>query len=171
MGDPTPGPLDALIARLRRILHDPAGATQQFSDAALTELLEAHRTDVEDTVLTAYTAHVFAASVGDWADDVVLTDGSGVELTPDAGSNIAGRWTFDDAPGTVLLSGRGYDVHAAAADAFTEWASALALQIDFTADGASYHLSQQREAMLEQARMQRAQARQMHSLWLRTDTR
>jgi hypothetical protein len=49
-----------------------------------------------------------------------------------------------------------YDLHAAAADVLEERAAALALEFDFTADGASYHRSQQYEAIMAQCRYHRA---------------
>lgn len=49
-----------------------------------------------------------------------------------------------------------YDIHAAAADVLEERAVVLATEFDFTADGATYHRSQQYEALMKQARYHRA---------------
>ena len=49
-----------------------------------------------------------------------------------------------------------YDLHAAAADVLEERAATLAAEYDFTADGATYHRSQQYEALMKQARFHRA---------------
>ena len=49
-----------------------------------------------------------------------------------------------------------YDLHAAAADILEERAVALATEFDFTADGATYHRSQQYEALMKQARFHRS---------------
>lgn len=49
-----------------------------------------------------------------------------------------------------------YDLHAAAADILEERAATLAVEFDFTADGATYHRSQQYEALMQQARYHRA---------------
>jgi hypothetical protein len=49
-----------------------------------------------------------------------------------------------------------YDLHAAAADVWEEKAAALATKSDFGADGATYHLSQQYEQAMKQARHHRA---------------
>lgn len=49
-----------------------------------------------------------------------------------------------------------YDSHAAAADILEERAVALAAEFDFTADGATYHRSQQYEALMKQARYHRS---------------
>lgn len=49
-----------------------------------------------------------------------------------------------------------YDLHAAAADVWDEKAAAVATRHDFGADGATYHLSQQYDQALQQARYHRA---------------
>jgi hypothetical protein len=49
-----------------------------------------------------------------------------------------------------------YDLHAAAADIWEEKAAAFAEEYDFSADGASYHLSQRYEQMMRQARFHRS---------------
>lgn len=49
-----------------------------------------------------------------------------------------------------------YDLHAAAADILEERAAMLAMEFDFSADGASYHRSQQYEALMKQVRYHRA---------------
>ena len=49
-----------------------------------------------------------------------------------------------------------YDLAAAAADVWTEKASAVAVEFDFSADGGTYHRSQKREAYQQQARYYRS---------------
>ena len=49
-----------------------------------------------------------------------------------------------------------YDLHAAAADVWEEKAASYAGKYDFGADGATYHLSQQYDQMIAQARFHRA---------------
>ena len=49
-----------------------------------------------------------------------------------------------------------YDLHAAAADILEERAAALAVEFDFSADGASYQRSQQYEKLMQQCRFYRA---------------
>jgi len=163
-------PLVTLIARLRRIINDPLdGPTVVFDDAELAGFLEGHALAFENLALTAETQWTFTAPYGGWADDITFVDGAGNALTPTSGSNLGGRWVFPSAPSAVFATGQAYDLHAAAADAFEEWAARLALSFDFTADGATYHLSQRREALLQAASEQRAAARPIVALWVRTD--
>ena len=163
-------PLVTLIMRLRRIINDPLdGATVVFDDAELEAFLDGHALAFENLALTAETTTTFITSYGNWADDVAFADGAGVALTPISGSNLAGRWVFASAPSAVFITGRTYDLHSAAADAFEEWAAKLALSFDFTADGATYHLSQRRASLLQAASEQRAAARPIVALWVRTD--
>lgn len=49
-----------------------------------------------------------------------------------------------------------WDIHAAAADILEERAATLAVEFDFAADGATYHRSQQYEALMKQVRYHRA---------------
>ena len=49
-----------------------------------------------------------------------------------------------------------YDLHAAAADIWDEKAANYAANFDFSADGASYHRSQQYAQMMQQARYHRS---------------
>ena len=51
-----------------------------------------------------------------------------------------------------------YDLNAAAADVWTEKASAAAADFDFTADGGTYHRSQRYEQYMKQARYHRSRA-------------
>ncbi len=60
----------------------------------------------------------------------------------------------------------GYDLHAAAADIWEEKAAALAGNMDFTADGATHHLSQQYQQAMAQAELHRRKAiATMVTLW------
>lgn len=163
-------PLITLVTRLRQIINDPVdGPEVVFYDDELRDLLDGHALAIEDLLLGAETTTTFVAPYGYWADDVTFADGAGEALTPTSGSNLAGRWVFAAAPSAVSITGRSFDLHSAAADALEEWATKLALSFDFTADGATYHLSQRRASLLQAATLQRSLARPVVALWVRTD--
>jgi hypothetical protein len=163
-------PLGKLKPRLRQIINDPAESeTAVFDDVELEVFLDAHALAFESLALTAETSTTFITTYGNWGDDATFADGAGAALTPTSGSNLAGRWVFAAAPSAVSITGRSFDLHSAAADALEEWATKLALSFDFTADGATYHLSQRREALLKAASEQRSIARPVVALWVRTD--
>lgn len=82
--------------------------------------------------------------------------------------------TFSDAEIEAVLAEYAlaeddYDVYAAAAELLEAWAARLKLAYDFSADGASYQRSQQREALLELAAKYRAQQRPQVALQVRGD--
>ena len=168
----------ALIDRVRRMIHDPAGADETWTDDELQDWLDAHREDVVQRQLGyaetiadgAVVVLDYAAKDGNWESDAALADSAGTALTPDTADYLVGRWTFaaHQAP-PVYVSGRSYDVYAAAADALEARAAQVALAFDFTADGATYHRSQQGEALLRLARQYRGQARVRVARMVRTD--
>ncbi len=172
------GTMAELIALVRRLVHDPAGDDQAWTDEELQDWLDAHRDEVieeplayawqwvaGESVVLAYTA-----GRGYWEDDAALTAADGTALTADTSNLMVGRWTFDaHQPPPVHLTGRSYDVYAAAADALEARAAQFALAYDFSADGATYHRSQQSEALLRLARQYRGQARVRVARMVRTD--
>ncbi len=165
--------MSALITRVRRLVNDPAGASAVWTDDELQDWLDAHREEVIDEAL-GYSWQrvagvdvvlVYVAEQGDWEGDVVLTDASGNTLTADDVNLVAGRWTFDaHQQPPVYLTGRSYDVYAAAADALEARAAQVALAFDFSADGASYQRSQQGEALLRLAQQYRRSSRSQSRL-------
>ncbi|MCX7670395.1 MAG: hypothetical protein N2439_10020, partial [Anaerolineae bacterium] len=114
-----------LITRIRLLINDPAGASQVFTDQQVQDALDRHRTEVRYLTLTAaetITAGAvdyldYYADVGDWEADEALYDGAYALLTPSAADRLTGHWTFAASqPPPVLITGKHYDVYAAAAD-------------------------------------------------------
>lgn len=65
-----------------------------------------------------------------------------------------------DQGGTVLyVTGRCFDVHAAAADVLEQWAAAEAVSFDFQSDASNFKRSQKAQALREQAGVQRRRSR------------
>lgn len=168
-----------LVDRVRRLIHDPNGAEAIWTDNEIQEWLDAHRLDVTMLPLTAVWSLVggvavaldYYATDGHWADDALLYDSSGAALTAESADLLVGRWTFAAHTQQVYLTGKSYDPYAAAADALEAMAAQVALAYDFSADGASFHRSQQGEALLRLARQYRGRSRPAVARLVREDTR
>ena len=150
--------MDDLIARVRRYIGDPAGASQQFSGLDLQNLCDEHRFTVRYAPLrpgptlkqgALYDFLDYYADMGNWESDAVITWVDFSILAPATSDLINGHWTFTNTNGPagqyppVYITGKYYDLHAVAADALEEWAASLASSAyDFTADGQSFRRSQ-----------------------------
>lgn len=140
-----------LVAQVRLLIGDPASNDATFSDDELQMFLDNQGFTVlyqpltaEPTIApgggTAY--YAWFAPVGWWESDESLTDASYNVLTPTSSDRQRGRWVFGTSQNDVLLTGRYYDVHLAAADAVDAWLAKLKLAYDFAADGGDYKRSQ-----------------------------
>ena len=155
-----------VISRLRRMVGDPAGTTQTWSDQELQDMLDEHRTDgryVEleplETIAAggASTYLTYICTDVPWEEGATLTDGSYNALTPATAEPLFGRWTFaahQEAP--VLVTGAVFEMNGAAADVLEAWAARLAREFDFSADGASFSRGQQMAALKTLASSYRA---------------
>jgi hypothetical protein len=170
--------MSALIASLRRLINDASGESAVWTDEELQEWLDAHRDEVIEeplayawqTVAGESVVLAYVASCGNWESDAALTDANGDTLTADRENLVVGQWTFDEhQQPPVYLTGRSYDVYAAAADALEARAAQFALAYDFTADGASYHRSQQAQALLALAKQYRRRSRPRVARMVRDD--
>lgn len=157
----------ALIGKVRLLINDPAGASQQFSDNQIQDALDDWRRDVRYEQLTPaptlsnsggiandpaqpgiaeYNWTDYYSSFQWWEQGEVLSDGHFITLTPASSDELAGHWTFALAvPGQyppVFITGRVFDIYASAADLLEMWSAVLLSSVDFTADGQSFHLSQ-----------------------------
>ena len=168
-----------LLDRLRMLINDPVGASSVFEPEALQQFLDAHRIDVIQYPLKyvssimpdgAVETHTFYMGVGDWESGATITDSGGAVVAPDAEDAIVGRWDFvDDTDPPLYITGGYYDLYAAAADALEARAGMVALQYDFSADGATYNRSQQMQALLALARQYRGMARPTVVRMVRSD--
>jgi hypothetical protein len=162
----------SLIARVRSLIADPAGASQQFTDDTIQDVLDESRITVRQALLRpevtinpggGFVYTDYYASVGQWEDDLVLQNGSWQTVTPLTSDNLTGHWTFaNTAPGQIpplLITGKYYDTYLASAVLLERWAASWARSYDFSADGQSFRRSQAAQAMLTQAREYRKQAR------------
>lgn len=187
--------MDPLLARVRLLIADPAGASQQFSDQQIQDTLDDWRDDVRYEQLTpapsiVNTSHTTAGPADFiWADyyslyhwwegDVVIQDGHFLTLTPLASDLIVGHWQFElnvFSAGTIpgqypplFATGKVYDLNAAAAELLDFWAASLARAYDFTADQQTFHRSQMAAGLLKQAEYYRRRARPRDAQAVRND--
>jgi hypothetical protein len=146
------------IARVRELA---AAGTADYSDDAIEAVLDRNRRDFADDVLSPLREYDAGGTVRYFVHqsqfrNLEATQGGTAVLyvRNAAGARIgtasysvdtqAGRITFvADTAGTVYyLTGRTYDVYAAAAEVWRLKAAEVAQRFDFTADGASFKASQ-----------------------------
>lgn len=141
-----------LVARVRRLIDDPAGVNAAFSDDDLQDVLDANRTEARYARLSPVD-HIepggqisylqYRAQRGNWEANAELVDGRYNVLAPDTAAPLAGVWAFaahQSEP--VYITGHYYDLYSAAADALDMWAAREKGAFDFTADGLTVKRSQ-----------------------------
>ncbi len=178
-----------LIARVRLLISDPAGASQQFADQDIQDTLDESRDDLRyegeviapSIVNNAFTNNqpqtIFAdyySKFGWWEQDVVLqayyNGAAWAVVTPLASDYIVGHWQFEtnvftsgtSVPGQlppVFATGKVYDPYGAAADLLELWAATLAGAYDVTVDGQTLRRSQLMAAKLTLAKMYRGKSK------------
>ena len=160
-----------LIAKVRLMIGDIAGATQFFADQDVQNSLDETREDrrYEELIMAptivnnSYTqgeaSLIYAdyySTDGFWEADATLQANYGgqswVVVTPVTSDYLVGHWTFEanvftsgTAPGQyppVFITGKIMDVYASAADLLTMWAGALAGAYDISVDGQNLRRSQ-----------------------------
>lgn len=146
--------MTTLIARLRRLIGDPAGASQTWQDEDLQDALDAHRREARyarlrevETIDSGGTVvyRTFSADIGDWEGSPELVDSSFNVLASDSYTEdlLTGRWVFTAAPNRpVMISGWHYDIHGAAVEIIEAWIAKLKGSIDLSVDGLSLKRSQ-----------------------------
>lgn len=105
-------------------------------------------------------------------DDMALADYIEAHPMRDELGNDPYVWDYSTTPATKTTNPdwvATYDLHAAAADVWDEKAAALAANMDFTADGATHHLSQQYQQAAAQAQYYRGKAAPVVAILERTD--
>jgi hypothetical protein len=190
--------MQQLISRVRLLIADPAGASQQFLDNDIQDTLDESRDDLRYEGLIIAPSIVNAASTNNvastifanyyskfqwWEQDVVLQGYSGgaawVVLTPVASDYITGRWQFElnefttgTVPGQlppVFATGKVFDPYRAAADLLQIWAAQLAGAYDITANGQSLRRSQLMTAKITLEAYYRSKAKPRIAKLVRND--
>lgn len=188
-----------LIALVRTMIGDPFSDTQQFSDDAIQERLDASRDDIRYENLKIAPSIVNLNSTSNsastifadyysnyqwWEADVVL-QGQGVNtlpwivLTPTLSELNVGHWQFENnvftsgtVPGQlppVFATGKVYDPNYAAADLLEFWAVTLSGAYNISVDGQNLQRSQLMTAKLAMAEYYRKKAKPRVAKMLRSD--
>ena len=166
-----------VISLVRDLIGDEASATQLLTDLQIQRALDNYVFDARyqelealDSVVSGTTQYlIWYAPDKYWEDDAVLCNASYTTLTPSVSDPLAGRWTFTTSQTSVLITGKYYDVYAAAADLLETLAAKYAGEYDVNADGASLMRSQRPQALLRMATQYRRSARSQKATMVRND--
>ena len=158
----------ALIAKLRLMVGDPAGASQTFSDDEIEDALDANRREVRYERLYAAPTYRASGAVdyldyyagdGPWESDAALYDYTWTMLTPATSDYWIGYWTFAaNRQPPVFIVGKCYDVNGAAADVLEMWAAKVARQFDYKSGPQEFARSQQAAGLRAEADRYRQRA-------------
>jgi hypothetical protein len=141
-----------LITHLRDLVFD-TGNPATFSDEKLERALDLHHHVIEQTSLSPVREVSVAGEVEWkvwytpfrwWENGYRLQDGSWALVVPTLAEPLIGRWSFADSQaGPLYVSGRIYDMYAAAVTILDQWLAQLRNAYDFSTDGRSFSRSQQ----------------------------
>lgn len=160
----------ALIAMVRRLIADPPGEGQAFSDEEIQAELDDRRVQVryerlepvEEFSSSGVSRREFRSRYRYWEDGAALCNGSWQPLAYDAETSepLAGRWRFAESQASVVLaSGFVYEPYGAAAALCDRWAAKLKLEYDFSLDdGRKFARTQRLKALADAAKTLRMQA-------------
>lgn len=157
-----------LIDDVRDLIGDTAGTSQVFTDDEIEDVLDESRQDNRyvplrpvDTVAPGGAVSWLTWYGGEnWEGGVSLVDGSFNALTAVSANYDLGKFDFNTSQTSgVLATGYTYDLYAAAASILNMWIAKLKLAVDFSADGASFSLSQRITNMTVLARSYRNKAK------------
>ncbi|MGA8765243.1 MAG: hypothetical protein WB562_20415 [Candidatus Sulfotelmatobacter sp.] len=177
---PVRSTMAALIARVRILINDPAGASQVFDDSTIQDVMDESRADYKNEVLIP--KPTFAGSqiqfldyyhaLGGWEDDLIIKQYLINQVTPATSEPIAAHWTFSATTLPPLyISGKLYDVYRAAADLLERQAAMWVLRYNVNVDGQSLQRSQASMALQNLARTYRMKQRAGAIHVTRTDIR
>jgi hypothetical protein len=158
-----------LIARLRLMVFDTA-TPNLFTDQEIQDKLDECREDIRYELLTPKPTFAnpggieyndYYSARGFWEADEVIIWGDFTTRAPVTSDELVGHWTFSNQLPPLLIAGKIYDIYRAAADLLDyKIATLAATEVDFSADGQTFHLSQQlaflEKRVLDYRRKQRA---------------
>jgi hypothetical protein len=171
--------MTALIARIRILINDAAGASQIFSDDEIEDVLDESRVDVVNEALTPTITYsttsmdylnYYSKRGGGWETDYTIKQNLTTTVTPSSDELIAGKFVFSSSTDPALfITGKIYDVYRAAADLLERWSAKYALSYDINVNGQTLHRSQAIKALMELAKRYRAQQRPSTTTLCRSD--
>jgi hypothetical protein len=162
-----------LVREVRRLIGDDGPASERvWTDDELEQFLDFYRTVVvRDPLLPSYPVptRIWRSRYQHWEQDARLTIGS-TDANVVVEDSLYGEWQLDtETSGPVYVTGRTYDVYAAAADALEAWAAREKLAYDVTVDGQSLRRSQVGDRLIALAQSYRRRARPRQTQVTRSD--
>ena len=149
--------MSALIQYVRDLINDPmpgeGDCDSVFTNDQVQQVLDQHRFDVFQLRLQAADDIVDASGVinwkqfyaryGFWELDYRLQLNTFAVTTADTADAISGTWSFNTSQTLpIYLTGKHYDVYAAAVDLLIRWKAKLTLQYDVNTSVGSFQRSQ-----------------------------
>ena len=178
---------------IRRLINDPSGAAQQFSDEEIQETLDERRLVTNYEMLRGERSIQngtggptviylnYYAQFGWWEGDTRLVDRSWQDIPASpavnaegfslASSNLeVGHWVMaSNVWPPVFLVGKSYDPYGSAADMLEKYAMRMALLYDFQTQGRKYTRSQMHKMLADQAALYRQRQRPVTMIQFRDD--
>lgn len=138
-----------LISRMREIIsNDDINAS--ITDEQLQRYLDSHREHFTKLELTgneqidgSYSDEWIADEVR-WDKSAIISDKNNIIVVPEYADEIIGYWKTSIGYPELYVTGWVYDIFNAAADVIEQYSGQMADYFDFSADGASFNLSQKR---------------------------
>jgi len=167
-----------LIARVRLLINDPAGASQIFTDQDIQNVMDESRLDLNNEPLETAPTYVSGSiqwlnywhALANWEDGMVFKEYLSVTVTPASIDPIAPLFVF--AASTfppVFVTGSVHDIWRAAADLLERMAARWVLQFNFTSDGQSFQRAQASHALQTLAKTYRMKQRAGTMSMVRSD--
>ena len=162
-----------LVRELRRLIGDDGPAGERvWTDDELEQFLDSYRTSVvRESLLPSYPVptRIWRSRYQHWEQGARLTIGS-TDANVLVEDSLYGEWELNaETFGPVYVTGRTYDVYAAAADALEAWAAREKLAYDVTVDGQTLRRSQIGDRLLSLAQSYRRRARPRQAQVTRSD--
>lgn len=168
----------ALITVVRELIADEyadGNALQTFADQKVQDVLDHYVTrystvslpyEISYTNGASFQYLVYLTPDGEdyWEDDILLQNSTYQTLIPASYDLISGRWTLSiSTPPPVWLTGKSYDVYAAAALMCRQWAAKVKLHFSATDMGVSMQRKEKYDMLIMLAKEYEAK-RRAHSI-------
>jgi hypothetical protein len=168
----------ALISRVRLLINDSTGGSQQFTDDEIQDVLDESRQDVVNQVMIS--KPTFSGSsiqylnyytpLGGWETDYVLKQYLTISVTPASVEPIPGHFVLSTSTlPPIYITGKIYDVYRAAADLLERWSAIWVKRYNVVADGQNLQRGQMASALLKLADSYRMKQRAVSVRFTRSD--
>jgi len=161
---PVRASMEYIITFVRELIHDPAGASQQFSDQQIQDRLDLGRLNLynhplcpKDTRTTGGTIewHDFFAGYQFWETDYVIQGSNGTLAPSDVAEPLIGKFHYNGhTPQPLMITGKVYNVYGVAGSLITTVIGTLRNSItSWTADGTTVQRLNQLKTLEDLAKL------------------